>query len=83
MTVAPVSQTNAPVVISSAIMQTNGQFTLEFQGESDLNYVVEASTNLADWLPVYTNALPAGGDSVFIFSDTNSAGPASFYRVSQ
>ena len=83
VTVAPVSQTNAPVVISSALMQTNGQFTLEFQGESDLNYVVEASTNLADWLPVYTNALPAGGDGVFIFSDTNSAAPASFYRVSQ
>ena len=38
--------------------------------------IIEASTNLIDWLPVHTNAPNAG----VLFSDPQSA-PQKFYRA--
>lgn len=41
--------------------------------------VVEASTNLVDWLPVQTNSMTAGPT---YFNDSHSADyPARFYRA--
>jgi hypothetical protein len=63
--------------------QTSGAFTFQFQGVSDLNYIVETSTNLTDWTAIFTKALTAADGGVFIFTDTNATDSARFYRVSQ
>jgi hypothetical protein len=50
----------------------NGMFTLRFYGEPGTNYVLQASTNLADWLPVATNQVSGLGYLEFIdISATN------------
>ena len=59
---------------------TSGQFALQFHGESGESYVVEASTNLFNWTPVFTNTLT---NNLFIFTDTNATNPARFYRIKQ
>jgi hypothetical protein len=71
----------APVTLESA-GYVNGQFALTLAGVpgyepavSGTTYVIEASTDLVNWIPVYTNTAP------FTFVDTN-AGQFSqrFYR---
>jgi cellulose 1,4-beta-cellobiosidase len=55
-----------------------GQFSLSFAAVSGQSYVIETSTNLADWVPVLTNAAASG---VFNFTDTNATAPKLFYRA--
>jgi hypothetical protein len=50
------------------------QFQFNVTGTSGSNYVVQASSNLVDWLPMVTNPSP------FLFVDTNAAFPPVFYR---
>jgi hypothetical protein len=45
---------------------TNGQFQFDILGVTGLNYSVQASSNLIDWVPLQTNVSP------FTFVDTNS-----------
>ena len=54
----------------------NGQFALTIAGSSGLKYIVQASTDMVNWIPVQTNAAP------FIYTDTQ-AGQFSqrFYRT--
>ena len=59
---------------------TNGQFSLQFSSSNGLNYVVETSSNLVNWTPVFTNAATNGS---FIFTDTNLSDPQRFYRAKQ
>ena len=52
-----------------------GQFSFTVSGSSGASCVIEASTNLIDWLPVQTNTTP------FRFVDLNTAGVSRcFYR---
>jgi hypothetical protein len=60
--------------------QTNGQFTFQFQGVDGRDYVVQTSTNLADWTPILTNQQTGG---LFIYTDTNATDAVRFYRVQQ
>ncbi len=69
-----------PLTLTASGMQTNGQFRLTFQGQNGQNYVLETSTNLTDWAPVWTNA-PANG--VLTFTNTTATDQSRFYRVSQ
>ena len=56
----------------------NGAFTMEVGIPSTLPYVILASTNLVDWLPIYTNSTPGLLD----FTDYDSTNyPARFYRM--
>jgi len=59
--------------------QTSGGFFLfTINGQPGRTYVVEASTNLVVWTPVFTNS--TGG--VFVFTDNGSTGFVfRFYRV--
>jgi hypothetical protein len=67
--------TNATPFLSGALNPTNGQFQLSISGVTGLNYSVQASTNLVDWVPLWTNASPFG------FAETNMpAYPQRFYR---
>lgn len=60
---------NAAAALSSAFTSTNGQFELTVSNAGNLGgmpYTVQASTNLIDWVPIYTNEAP------FHFTDTNA-----------
>lgn len=60
----------------TAAAQTGGQFSFTVSGSAGQQYVVEASTNLLNWIPVATNAAP------FVFTDTNGASfNQRFYRA--
>ncbi|HKW30968.1 MAG TPA: immunoglobulin domain-containing protein [Verrucomicrobiae bacterium] len=78
VTSAPASlvvYTNATPTMSVDAASTNGQFQLDVFGVTGLNYSVQASTNLIDWVPLTTNVSP------FSFMDTNTAlFPQRFYR---
>ena len=56
-----------------------GVFTMEVEIPSTLPYVILASTNLMDWLPIFTNSVPGLLD----FNDFDAANyPTRFYRMS-
>jgi hypothetical protein len=68
----------APPVLT--LLTTNGvsSFQLLLSGQSGLRYAIDASTNLATWLPLVTNTAVAGQ---FTFTDTASGNfPIRFYR---
>jgi len=67
-----------PLTLQVFGTQTNGQFSLSFQGQNGQNYVLETSNNLTSWTPILTNA-PTNG--VLMFTDTNATGLDRFYRV--
>lgn len=56
-----------------------GDFSMSLEIPTPLNYVVQASTNLTDWQPIFTNTV-AGRIS---FEDEEAKGlPVRFYRIS-
>jgi beta-galactosidase len=67
-----------PLTVQVLGPQAGGQFSLSFQGQNGQNYVLETSTNLAGWTPVWTNT-PTNG--VIRFINTNATGLDRFYRV--
>ena len=56
----------------------SGNFTMQVEIPGTLPYVIQASTNLLDWLPIFTNAVP-GLLSFIDYDATNH--PARFYRM--
>ena len=49
-------------------------------GVAGINYVIEASTNLSNWLPVSTNTADSGG--LFTFTQTNASQfPQRYFRA--
>jgi len=69
-----------PLTLTVFAAAGNGQFSLTFQGQNGQTYVLETSTNLAVWTPVWTNA-PTNG--LLSFTNLNATDQARFYRVSQ
>jgi uncharacterized repeat protein (TIGR03806 family) len=70
-----------PLYFSTAAVETNQQFQVNFVGVPGSNYVLQATTNFATWIPLSTNTLTT---NPFILFDTNAAGfPYRFYRVLQ
>ena len=69
----------APSLVASLIsptMSESSQFQFNVSGVPGFSYTVETSTDLTDWLPVFTNTSP------FTFTDTNATPPAqNFYRA--
>jgi hypothetical protein len=62
-------------VILTPVAHVNGQFALTVSSSSDQECIIQASTNLVNWIPVWTNTPP------FTYTDIN-AGQFSqrFYR---
>lgn len=74
------SQASVGVPMVLTVGSSGGQFSLSFDAISGQNYVIETSTNLADWVPVLTNTAASG---VFHFIDTNATASKLFYRARQ
>jgi hypothetical protein len=69
--------TPPPLNLSGGI-GVGGQFAFSYEAGSGLEYVIESSSNLVDWLPVETNA-PAVGTAQY--SEANDPTGTIFYRV--
>jgi uncharacterized delta-60 repeat protein len=69
----------APTVINPSADSGGGsnQFVFDFSGQAGQVVVIEASTNLLDWLPLATNVL---GNDLEHFSEPMTL-PSRFYRV--
>jgi M6 family metalloprotease-like protein len=57
----------APPALLSPRCPASGQFEFDVAGSVGTDYVVLASTNLLDWVPVLTNTAP------FVFTDSDAA----------
>ncbi|HXR03328.1 MAG TPA: chitobiase/beta-hexosaminidase C-terminal domain-containing protein, partial [Verrucomicrobiae bacterium] len=60
---------------------SNGILQMQFIGAAGSNYVLLASTNLANWTPMATN--PATTNGIIFTDPTSSNYPARFYRAVQ
>jgi len=72
-----------PTVVSNPLLTargyTNGQFQLRLTGGPSLPFVILSSSNLLNWVPVYTNQTSAGG--ILDFTDPAAGRPRKFYRA--
>ncbi len=58
---------------------TNNVFQLTFYGSAGSNYVLEASTDLVNWIPISTNV---AGTNILNWTDSQATSfPSRFYRV--
>lgn len=74
--VASLAVYSTPAATLSPAAPVNGQFAVNISGVPDFQYVVEASTNLVDWIPMQTNAAP------FVFLDSAAVGFSQrYYRA--
>jgi hypothetical protein len=70
---------SGPPGLAQPVALSNGVFQFELSGQSFLNYVVEATTNLVDWSPISTN-IPVGGKITFM-DPAAAQNPIRFYRA--
>ena len=56
-----------------------GQFVFQLQGQPDVRYVIQSSTNLTAWTPVATNAL--GGSTLNVTNFVAPDSPRKFWRA--
>jgi hypothetical protein len=81
---APTTSTSAlpvPPMLSGGAWQPGGVLAFQFLTQAGHNYVVEASTNLSTWTPIWTNL---GDGSSLLFRDSNAfLYPRRFYRVDE
>jgi hypothetical protein len=69
---------STPPQMLPGLPDNSGAFKMQVEIPSSLPYVIQASTNLANWLPLYTNTMPG----LLYFSDYNATNyPARFYRM--
>lgn len=58
---------------------TSSGFNVQLSGPAGSNYVIEASTDLKNWVPISTNAAPSGTVSYIDTAATNF--PSRYYRA--
>jgi hypothetical protein len=69
-----------PPQLTTSVANNNGTFQFTVTGTSGQEYIIQSSTNLVKWVPIYTN--PSPFVSPFTFTDSNAANhPDQFYRV--
>lgn len=68
----------APLTLSIASADRAIGCGLQLSGPQGSNYVIEASTDLVNWVPISTNAAPSGSVSYMDTDATNH--PVRFYR---
>jgi hypothetical protein len=70
---------DAGLILSSPAVSSNG-FTFALNAESGVSYIIQASSNLLDWVAVATNTDPGITRAVTI---TNPPDGASYYRAAR
>jgi uncharacterized repeat protein (TIGR01451 family) len=71
---------SSPPQLAGSFVDNNGSFQFTVNGLAGQQYVIEASTNLVDWVPIYTNQPPLTAS--FTFTNVNTSGYTSrFFRV--
>jgi uncharacterized repeat protein (TIGR01451 family) len=71
--------TSTPPQLSASLSGTTGSFQFTVTGQSGQEYIIQASTNLVNWVDVYTNP---DYTAPFNFVDPNATNYTSrFYRV--
>ena len=74
-----VTVTRPAVPVLNAVAMTNGPFGFWINGDTGPDYVIQSSTDLASWIPVFTNRSPP---LPCLWVDTNSPTcPIRFYRT--
>ncbi len=68
-----------PFQFTSANFLSNGQFELAFAGVPGSNYVLQATTNFANWTSISTN--PAVSNLLYLFDPNATNFPYRYYRV--
>ena len=66
--------------LTEAATLNNGRLQLELLGTAGETFVIQASTNLVDWVTIGTRTADADGVCLFEDADTCKV-PARFYRV--
>jgi uncharacterized repeat protein (TIGR01451 family) len=70
----------SPPQMSKVVVNQNGTFQFTVTGDPGQEYIVQASTNLFNWVSVYTNPPPY--NSPFTYTDTGASNHlGQFYRV--
>lgn len=73
------SATPSEPQLSDLIYNNDGTFSLTVSGDAGYNYVVQASTNLTDWISLFTNVSPA---LPFVWSDSGASNfNQRYYRI--
>jgi len=70
-----------PVLFTSSVGITNNAFSLQLSGMPGRNYVIQAATNLFDWVSISTNVPPTTLMNLIEPLATNS--PTMFFRAIQ
>jgi len=79
LTSNPAMLTVSPLIIAAPAIPAGGQFQFSFDTATGVNYVVQYSTNLTQWLPFLT---VGGVGAPLTLTDPNAAGsPQRFYRI--
>jgi len=73
-------QSRVPVLNWQSTVPVAGQLALSLSGKPGTSYVVECSTNLANWSALATNTIPASGPPMFT-NNVPAAAPNNFYRA--
>lgn len=70
---------NVVSIVSAGTKMTLSGFQLQLSGPAGSNYVIEASTDLKNWVPISTNAAPSGNVSYTDAAAINL--PFRYYRA--
>ena len=65
--------------LTSSVVITNANFQFSFYGQAGYTYIVDGSTNLINWIPLWTNSVQVNGN--FQFIDTSAPNGGRFYRL--
>jgi hypothetical protein len=76
------SAPNLPHSVTGLVRNDDGTVTVNFNGTSNVQYSVQVSTNLTDWVSVQTNTAGEGG--FWSYTDPDAANhPVRFYRAAR
>ncbi len=74
------ASSNAPPSLTSPQIAAGNPFSFQLNGVPQVTYIIQASTNLANWQPFMTNTLPDGG-SLAITDPQSAAFTTRYYRA--
>ncbi len=74
LTLAPAAPRLTPIVSGSS-----GQFVFQLQGQTDVRYVIQSSSNLTSWVSVSTNTLTSG--TLNVTNSITASSPQKYWRA--